>query len=296
MKRTFFTFIALFMIFTLLSPIRVSAKGIDSSNSEHALKSTTTYQNEYQGINEKIKELKSEPATLNMDKFKQSQEELTYYENLKTEYHKHIYQLKSLSSEELIKLHYSAAQIEAIQNYDGSELMTVAASAIFVGTLSLTFYYYSAADYKTYARSTFSGHWEGKPDHKFVDMAAIAMYGSSASFSKVSASGTATYWTSTADVFDVTLSGTYQAMRGMKYNVPFNSYSTVYGEVGTFYSVYCQYYAVATGNVNVMEYGGAYGHTSINITPTINISISPLSFTPGIYTVIIFDDTLGATI
>lgn len=233
----------------LLFDTRVSA----SESDEEFIPSSKYYtMNEYQGIIDKISSYES--------KFKEqyqimSVDELNNYSELlklKEDMHNYIYSLKELSVNELEDLNYTDSQITAIKNYDGSEEMTLAASATVSATLTLYMFYYDSSANRTYAGARFSGQWNGVPLQKATDETGIAIIGSNARFAHHSSTNIITH----ADGSEVrNTANKYYSMIGKVYR-----FGIVNANGNMFQQFYMLYSGVADGKVTVIDYAATYAH------------------------------------
>ena len=143
MSNKFKMFFSLILVISLSFSysIKISANDTVSSNSNvfYFKNVETKVINEYQSILNQLDSF-SKRSTYSL----YSDDEIFDYiklVELKNTYKEYIYSLKELSTEELKSQNYTDVQINAIKNYDGSDEMTLAASAyvnVSVATLSHT--------------------------------------------------------------------------------------------------------------------------------------------------------------
>lgn len=93
-------------------------------------------------------------------------------DTIKEEYKKldeHIKSLKNRSKEDLEKFRYTPEQIEAIQNYDGSEKMMSAASATIGIYATNNDFYRDTTNNYTYLQLYYQWNWNGIPINGYTD-------------------------------------------------------------------------------------------------------------------------------
>lgn len=136
---------------------------------------------EYQMIVNQEKTINNEIKKLQAEKFKNN--DVTEYDKkldelfqkmnaVKEEYKKldeHIRSLKNRSKEDLEKFGYTSQQIEAIQNYDGSQEMMALASASLSIYAYITSFYRNTSDYYTYLQIGYVWSWSGLPNYWYTD-------------------------------------------------------------------------------------------------------------------------------
>ncbi len=263
--------------FLTISSTPINAKDEDLMKYAPSPKSVEI--NEYESI---IEELNKYENAIKEKKLL-STVELDNYENLKNiknDYPNFIYKQKELSIEELISQNYTDDQIQAIKNYDGSEEMTLRASASVSATLKLTKFTYKSSENRTYASAKFTGHWNGSPSQKFQDSIGIGITGSNARFARL---GSSNYIKHADNSMVYNTYSKYYSMVGLTYKFgTVNKDNKIFKEFGMTYN------AVADGKVTVMDYGAAYIHhystfsgpgLSIGISQSGSVSLG-FSFTP----------------
>ena len=103
-----------------------------------------------------------------------SAEEIFQIRNYREIYINHITSLQSIPNEVLSKHEYSAAQILAIQTFNGSEeQMALAAASLDIHATTASFTYPNSEG-RTTGRLAYSWHWNGLPVAKMRDMVAAS--------------------------------------------------------------------------------------------------------------------------
>lgn len=208
-------------------------------------------------------------------------EEIENYNNvkdIKNKYHDYIYEQQKLSVDELKSQNYTDEQIQAIKDYDGSEEMTLRASASVSATLKLTKFTYKSSEKRTYASATFTGHWNGSPFVKNQDTIGIGITGSNARFARV---GSSNYVKHADGTMYYNTANKYHSMIGMSYK-----FGIANQNLKMIKEFSMTYHALADGKVTVLDYGAAYIHhyqTISNIGISISVGKEPsigISFTP----------------
>ena len=217
--------------------------------------SKAVYINEYQSLVEK-KAAYEKKVIQRITLSENETEEYNQIVDSISNYPNYIYSLQNLSEDELKAKHYTDAQIDAIMNYDGSEEMTIRASAYVSATLTCNDFYYSSSDNRTYITATFSGKWVGDPMFRFQDTIGIGFVGSNAKFLQKSSPATVTF----DNGISLTPTGQYDSAAGYKYKfgMQYNG--------STCRRFTMTYTGQATGYVSIADYGAAYGHSSLAIS------------------------------
>lgn len=133
--------------------------------------------NEYQALkelNREFEELKTGNKTkssFNVENY--SKESLDIIENYEEFYKNKIENLKNADLDTLIFLGYDEEQIEAIQNFDGSEEMIIKAASRLTLTTGIRNHEYNARYDKTTARLNIDFRWAGSASFEFNDLLAI---------------------------------------------------------------------------------------------------------------------------
>lgn len=170
-----------FMLVFLLSFISVNVQVLAYSNLSDLNNINSQLISEYQMIVDKEKEIEKEIKELKIEKssndivgninnivgddkeleelYKEKSEIKQMYEKLD----EHIKSLKDLSKTDLEKFHYTAQQIEAIQNYDGSPEMMALASATLSIRDQLNWFYRDTTSQETRLQIYYTWWWNGRP-------------------------------------------------------------------------------------------------------------------------------------
>jgi len=235
-------------VITLLTMVQVKAENLSNpySDSENTSSENQILMNEYSSILSTI----SDPSSRAM---------------FKNKYAEYILKLNEKSDTELYSLNYNDHQIYAIRNFDGSNAMAKAASAYVTGSYDIGWYYYNPNTDKTYVNVYGSVQWNGSPFVKGQDELAAGLKGSSASFSYSSSSCSITYPSGTATSSNYH----YYSMAGIDYKF---GIADVNSQV--FSSAMISYTGVAQGHVTVLDYGIAYAHLTLNISPSATFGLT----------------------
>lgn len=224
----------------------------------------------------KMKELsKKSVSELKLQGLKDSAIQQVKSNDIKKEYSEHIKKMATYSNDELKKMGYTSKQINAIQNYDGSEQMTVdAASSVTVYTSKSS---YEASSSRTDAVIDFSFSWEGQPFMKFTDTLAVCwsegLYiDRSDSYCKVTYRASADgnqHATSTARVKpEIDGAGTIGARFNFDVMTDFNTVTVVTGGYG-------QVHLYKKAYVSMFGLRASYVHAELNVKPGISFKGVP---------------------
>ena len=238
----------------IVSPVKAES----ASDMQHPVSFCS---NEYQSLLNEYDRLSKEalvkPNTANVSQVTSLKASIESYPS-------YIYSLQSKSYEELKQFNYTDSQISAIKDYNGSEQMTIAASATVSGSVSLSSRSYNSSSNKTTARVTATVRWNGVPFVKSADTFSTALAGSSANFMRTSSSLRVVYPTS-GTVYGSNYSVTLGAGVSYKFGIADAS--------GVFSSATLTYDAIAEGNVTAIGFGAAYSHAVTSGLSSIGISI-----------------------
>ena len=143
----------------LLAAVSLFTVPVYASDSNNNLANGTHFtQNEYaELLNEYSSLANSQSENIS------THSKLSSLKELIDKYPGYIYSLQKYSEDELKNLNYTDSQIYAIQNYDGSEKMTLAAAATVTGSVTLSSRSYNASTNKTTATVTATVRWNGIP-------------------------------------------------------------------------------------------------------------------------------------
>lgn len=222
--------------------------------------------NEYKQMKERLQQLKEIEKTRSL-----KEQEIKEFDELYQaieDYPRFIYSLQALSDNELKNQGYSDSQIEAIRTYDGSKEKTASASMSLCMNMSLQSFYYNASENRTYASVKVSGYWKGKPFMKLKDYVGIGIAGNQARFAMRGTSGFINRIDGSVD----TPKETYYSMTGVVFEFDMKDASN-----HMIKDFELTYHAIADGKVTTMQYGAAYGHTTIALQPSLDITLLGLS-------------------
>lgn len=232
---------------------------------------SVTEQNEFTSLNNKIKFYETRLKTRSAN-----QNDLEVYAELckaKKELINYLYELKELSVDDLQKYNCTADQIDAIQNYDGSDEMSSRAAATVTGTLTNSEYTYNSSVNKTYLTAKYTVKWNGKPYWKHDDVMCIGMVGSEANYLKSSSSFSCNKAGGNSNT-----NPRYDVHIGNGASVKFKIQDPTYFEV--FSSATFTYRGVAGGKVTVSGIGATYLHWEMGVGDA-GIEISASNTTIG---------------
>ena len=199
---------------------------------------------------------------------------LNELKNAIDKYPSFIYNMKELSINQLKNRNYNNSQINAIKNYDGSEEMTVRASAYVTGTYSITDYKYNSSENRTYATGNATATWNGTPFFQLVDQLAIALSAGVGNFIHYSSSCTSTYKVyDTGQTFTQIPEKEIPSTSYIIFKLPRERYSSSLGAVGGLIKVSGKYTAIVPNLVNVISMRPCYAHKQI-ASGDISISLS----------------------
>ena len=183
MKKAAKTLICIALSFFLQMNITHIQASEDERNLTDNINKTTaktTAHNEFESLYNQINEIENTFPHIvftpeGMDAYAALLVERDAYKNF-------IYSLNDRSDEELKYWNYTDEQINAIRNYDGTDEMTLLASATVTGILQITNYTYNSSTNKTTATLKYLGSWNGEPFFKTIDTIGVAFNGSEANY------------------------------------------------------------------------------------------------------------------
>ena len=236
--------------------------------------------NEYEALEQLSKE--SDSALLQKG---YSSDEISQIKNYRTVYAEHITSLQSLQAEVLAKHGYNAAQISAIQNFNGSEEQMRLASASFEIYSQTASFTYPDSGGRTSGRLAYGWSWLGIPAAKMRDMVAVSWNG----------------WILTREGSDIAYysvsTGNYYGTFSASYNAPTNN---AWNGAGHKFSVSKSdnlYYAKNGGGFFEVECDGLYqkdffyyieyGHATFSLDISFGVSVpggaaGTISFSTGV--------------
>jgi hypothetical protein len=202
-------------------------------------------------------------------------------------FNKHVKNLNETYSDEELKktFNYEDSQVAAIRNFDGSEELSILASATYTGSVAKSTYYYDAATNKTYLTMKYTTLITGSSLNT-TNNAAASIGGSEANYFHTSSSLIATYTSINGSENKTITKKEISSGNGVTFSFN-NGYIELIDPLAETYVTYnlsktvVTYAAVAGGRVSVsgiegaflthtlsLDFGASFGKGSVGISIT----------------------------